>query len=70
MGNARDFIIENGILKKYVGPGGDIVILKGVTKIGDYAFSWCSNLTGIEIPEGVTHIGYSAFSQCSNLVSI
>ena len=23
--NAGDFIIDNGVLKKYVGPGGDVV---------------------------------------------
>ena len=29
MSNASDFIIENGVLKKYVGPGGDVVIPEG-----------------------------------------
>ena len=31
MSNASDFIIENGVLTKYVGPGGDVVIPEGVT---------------------------------------
>jgi hypothetical protein len=26
MSNASDFIVENGVLTKYVGPGGDVVI--------------------------------------------
>lgn len=30
MSNASDFIIENGVLIKYVGPGGDVVIPEGV----------------------------------------
>ena len=38
MSNASDFIIENGVLKKYVGPGGDVVIPEGVTAIGELAF--------------------------------
>ena len=37
MSNASDFIIENGVLKKYVGPGGDVTIPEGVTSIGDGA---------------------------------
>ena len=38
MSNASDFIIENGVLRKYVGPGGDVVIPEGVTEIGIKAF--------------------------------
>ena len=30
MSNANDFIIENGVLKKYVGPGGDVTIAQAV----------------------------------------
>jgi hypothetical protein len=29
MSNASDFVIENGVLKNYVGPGGDVVIPEG-----------------------------------------
>ena len=38
MSNASDFIIENGVLKKYVGPGGDVVIPEGVSSVGKKAF--------------------------------
>ena len=38
MSNASDFIIENGVLKKYVGPGGDVTVPEGVTAIKDDAF--------------------------------
>lgn len=34
MSNTNDFIIENGILKKYVGTGGEVVIPEGVKEIG------------------------------------
>ena len=47
-----------------------VVIEKGVTNIGDYAFSWCNSLTSITIPKNVTSIGKSAFSKCSSLTSI
>ena len=38
MSNLSDFIIENGVLKKYVGPGGDVVIPEGVTEIFSVPF--------------------------------
>lgn len=67
MSNASDFIIENGVLTKYVGPGGEVVIPDGVTSIGDSAFSYCIALTSVTIPEGVTSIGGWAFFQCARL---
>ena len=33
MSNANDFVIEQGVLTKYIGPGGDVVIPEGVTVI-------------------------------------
>ncbi len=47
-----------------------IVIEDGVTGIGKYAFSGCSNLTSITIPNSVTSIGEYAFGKCSSLNSI
>ena len=46
------------------------IIPNSVTSIGDYAFSWCSSLTSIQIPYSVTSIGDEAFAQCSSLTSI
>ena len=48
----------------------DLVILDGVTSIGNYAFYNCSGLTSITIPDGVTSIGASAFDGCSSLTSV
>ena len=42
----------------------------GLTSIGSNAFSFCTNLTSIEIPNGVTYIDSDAFSYCSGLTSI
>ena len=70
MSNASDFIIENGVLKKYIGSDGDIVIPEGVSKIDDFAFLQSrSNIRSISIPEGVVAIGES-LSQCPNLISV
>lgn len=70
MSSASDFIIENGVLTKYVGPGGDVVIPEGVTVIGARAFQDCDGVTSISIPEGVTAIGRGAFEDCVNLGSV
>ena len=50
--------------------GAHYVIPEGVTSIGDYAFIYCSRLTGVTIPEGVTSIGNAAFGECSGLSGI
>ena len=70
MSNPGDFIIENGVLKKYVGPGGDVVIPDGVTAIGKEAFLSCETLTCVTIPEGVVRIGDSAFCDCPSLSEV
>ena len=41
-----------------------------VTKIGNNAFSDCSNLTSVTIPNSVTSIGRSTFYNCSSLTSV
>ena len=47
-----------------------IVINKGVTSIGNYAFRDCTGLTSITIPNSVTSIGDFAFYNCEGLTSI
>ena len=34
MSSANGFVIETGVLRRYTGPGGDVVIPEGVTSIG------------------------------------
>ena len=57
--------IESGI-----NPLQSIVLPKGITTIGDDAFSYNTSLTSIKIPNTVTTIGKRAFYGCTNLTSI
>jgi len=57
--------IESGIT-----PLSSIVLPKGITTIGDDAFSYNTSLTSIKIPNTVTTIGKRAFRGCTNLTSI
>jgi len=65
-----DMKIKDGVLVKYDGPGGDVVIPEGVTEIDELAFDGCKSLTSVTIPEGVTTIGKQAFSRCASLISV
>lgn len=70
MSNIKDFVIENGILRKYNGDGCDVIIPDGVTVIGGRVFFDCSRLTSVTIPDSVTNICAYAFFNCSGLTSI
>ena len=70
MSNASDFIIENGVLKKYVGPGGDVVIPEGVTAIANWALAKCENIKSLLFPESTTKIGNGAFAWCQGLEQV
>ena len=41
-----------------------------VTRIGDWSFGSCYDLTSVQIPETVTSIGETAFAECTALTSI
>ncbi len=43
---------------------------KAVRAIGDYAFSGCTKMTGVQIPSSITSLGYEAFSGCTSLTSV
>lgn len=61
MSNASDFVIENGVLTKYVGAGGTVVIPEGVTTIKENAL-WMVGKPrdGIIIPESVVTLEKNA----------
>ena len=65
-----DFQIENGVLKRYKGKGGDVIIPEGVTTIGKHAFSKCASLTSVKLPDSVTLLDEYAFLRCTSLKRI
>lgn len=67
-----EFVIdENGVLTKYNGPGGQVTVPDGVTKIGDMAFQREEkNITQVTLPESVEAIGDGAFSSSTNLEAV
>ena len=70
-----DFKIVKGVLKKYTGSGGDVVIPNCITKIGRDAFSddfWGKNpsITSVIIPQGIKSVDDCAFSGCTNLIKV
>ena len=71
MSSASDFVIENGVLNEYTGPGGDVVIPEGVTTISGGlcygVFSRRRDLERITIPASVTEIQQGAFYDCYQL---
>ena len=80
LSNDGTLTISGGYMD-YYGPGNapwyfkrdrikKVVIEKGVTSIGEYAFWNCKTLTSIYIPESVIKIGDHAFDYCSSLTSI
>ena len=64
----NDFVIENGVLIKYVGCNKEVTIPACVTEIGKEAFYLC-NIESVIIAGNVTKIGYGAF-EGSKLKSI
>lgn len=47
-----------------------VIIKKGVTSIGEYAFAYCSSLKSVEIPNSIISINFWAFGCCSSIRSL
>ncbi len=62
-----NFVIENGVLKKYNGTDENVIIPEEVTAIGHSAFSRCESLASVVIHAGVVSVGSFVFFGCKNL---
>ena len=78
MASNNGFHIEDGVLARYSGPGGNIAIPGGVKAVGQGAFLNFIAMRGLTVPEGVEEIRgdffsetpTGAFSGCHNLNSV
>lgn len=66
----EDFVIANGVLTKYKGSGGLVIIPDGTVTIGWGAFRDVKTVTEIIIPDSVTTIETYAFDGCTALKRI
>lgn len=67
-GTMEDYSSEKVLpWKKIQSKIGSVIIDAGVTNIGNYSFSGCTNLRNVTISESVSKIGTYAFYNCSNL---
>ncbi len=64
------FIIDEGVLKKYYGSNETIIIPDGVTTIGTEAFRGKNTIKSVVIPFSVTRIDSYAFMDCENLEKV
>lgn len=68
--DAKDFIIEDGVLLKYTGTNPIVNIPDSVTKIGDNALAKLTFIEQVTIPSSVKAFGYRVFDSDTNLMSI
>ena len=61
------FSSDNKTLLKYPRDVKKVIIPSCVNSIGEYAFEFCYNLTGITIPNSVTHIAQGAFAEIKSV---
>ena len=70
MSNLSDFVIENGILKKYMGKDDNVIIPEGVTEIDAGVFQHKFQIKSVSLPSTLVEIGEGAFQQCNNIKEV
>jgi hypothetical protein len=68
--NNSNFVIEDGVLKKYCGNEENVVVPFGVTTIGKQSFAFNKQVKSVIIPNSVTEIKDTAFYRCNLLTKI
>ena len=68
--NRNDFVIENNVLKKYVGNDKIVRIPDGVKIVGYKSFKNCDWIRKVILPDSLNKIEEYAFSGCENLYDL
>ncbi len=68
--NPKDFVIENNVLKKYLGKDCVVAVPRSIEEIADGAFCFNEYVEKVKIPESVKIICKRAFFACKNLASV
>ena len=68
--SSSDFVIENGVLKKYTGSDESVTVPDGVKEIGFLAFEKCENLKSVTLPVSVKKISRNVFYGCKNIETL
>ncbi len=66
----NDFEIKDGVLTRYRGSGGNVVVPDGVTEIGIEAFANCKEPITVTVPAGVTKLAPGAFGGSETLTGV
>ncbi len=66
-GGTSAFVIEEGVLRSYIGNEKNVVVPEGVKSIDSWAFRNNTTVESILLPEGVISIAAWAFDQCTSL---
>ena len=65
-----DFLIEDGVLKKYTGNNPEVIIPEGTKSIKGNVFKSAKRIVRVVMPDSVTTIGAHAFASCKELRSV
>lgn len=66
----EEFVIEDGVLKRYNGSSPEVIIPDEVTVIGSKAFEDRKEIVELSLPDSVVGIEDNAFSGCDNLKKV
>lgn len=62
-----DFLIADGVLKKYSGTSARVTVPEGVTEIAEHAFATHGSILEVALPKSLSRVGKEAFYFCESL---
>lgn len=68
--DTNSFVIEDGVLKEYIGIKSVVNIPEGVKEIEKRAFQFNKSIEKVNFPTTLCNIGTQAFQGCSNLTTV